>query len=107
MDHDILAELDGYRTELAQAERTGKTDRAQAIRAEIDRVAAAVRRRAAAGVDDAERYHASGQLELAARARREAGRYSDAAGADDASAQTPLESAVPAKRGSGRTSKEN
>jgi hypothetical protein len=45
MSHDLVAELQGYRNELASAERRGDTDRAAAIRAEVDRVSEALRGR--------------------------------------------------------------
>lgn len=106
MDHDVLAELDAYKRELAAAERAGNEDHAAAVRDEIARVGAAVRRRAALHTEAADGHHAAGQYELAAQARREASRYTDVLGADDASAQVPQETAVPAKRGPGRPPKE-
>jgi len=43
--HDLIAELEGYRNELASAERHGDKDRAKAVRGEVARVAKAVNAR--------------------------------------------------------------
>jgi hypothetical protein len=45
MSHDLVAELQGYRNELASAERRGDADRAEAVREEVDRVAGLLRGR--------------------------------------------------------------
>lgn len=100
-DHDLAAELAGYRDELAECERRGLDERAGAVRKEIKRVEDDIRKVA----DDldaraGERLEA-GQDELAGRDREEARRYralldNDGEGGKEA----------PAKRGAGRGRKE-
>jgi len=98
--HDVLAELQGYRNELAQAQRRGDTETAAAVQAEIDRVSATARSVAASHAGDAARHHDAGAHALAAKARAEAARYRDAAGpgSDDTADHTELETAVTPKR---------
>ncbi len=91
MSHDLLAELAGYRNELAGAEARG-SERAAQIRTEIERVEAAVTERAAELIAQAETHEGAGQDVLAAQARIEARRLTDAAPA-------------PARTANSRTSK--
>jgi hypothetical protein len=76
MDHDLLAELTGYRNELANA--AADADRSVEVQAEVDRVSSDIQAR----VDDLEKaaktHDADGQDVRAAEARVEARRYRDA-----------------------------
>ena len=100
MTHHVLAELQGYRNELSQAELRGDDATAAAVRAEIDRVSAAALRQADAHTEQAARHHETGAHELAAQARARAARYSDAVGGwENTADQSELETAVTAKRG--------
>lgn len=117
MSHDLLAELNGYQAELANHEKYDRTERAAAVRGEIDRVIEAIKTQIDHQLDAAEEHEEVGQDVLAAGARVEAKRlaralpeehrpgrlralYSEAAGADNAAAAEPAETAVPpAKRG--------
>lgn len=117
MSHDLLAELAGYQAELARHEQQKNTDRAEAVRGEIDRVIGDITERIGRLLDVAEDYESDGQSVLAAQARMEARRLADgmpaqhrperlralypaAAGAETAAAAPPPEAAVPpAKRG--------
>lgn len=72
--HDVLAELAAYRDELAHYTATTKTDRAQLVCAEIDRVSTVVRDNADTLDELAQQHDDSGQDMLAAQARVEARR---------------------------------
>lgn len=95
-DHDLAAELQGYRNELANVEAAGKDERAAAVREEISRVEEAVRERADALDQAAEAHDKAGQDIRAAEARVESRRYRDL-----------LDDPKPAaRRGGGRPRKE-
>ncbi|MFI0484884.1 hypothetical protein [Actinomadura sp. 9N215] len=100
-DHDLAAELAGYRAELAHCEKYEKTERAELVNGEIERVEGEVRgvaeslERAAADHEDA------GRDVLAAQARVEARRYRELL--DDGEAKP---ASRPVKRGPGRPRKE-
>lgn len=107
MSHDVLAELEGYRNELAEAERHGRDEKAAAVRDEIERVKAAVEARAVALEDRAATLEGSGQDVKAAEATVEARRYRDALTEPDAERETAMaeaapETATPRKRTGGR-----
>jgi hypothetical protein len=72
MHHDLAAELRGYHAELASAEQAEDTDRADAVRAEIGRVHAALARAAEIQLAHADGYDASNQGVVAAQHRRRA-----------------------------------
>ena len=96
MSHDHLAELQGYRNELANAERAGNDDQAADVRAEIARVTTAIGRRAELLAAEADQHEVEGRYERAARARAAAKEHADAfAELEDTSDQTPSEQAVP------------
>lgn len=97
-DHDVAAELQGYRNELASAERYGKDERAGAVRKEIKRVEGEVRQVAEELEAKADAHEGDGQDALAAEARTEASRYRGLLGSEAKSA---------AKRAPGRPRKEN
>lgn len=80
MSHDVLAELQGYRDELAGAEAYGREDHAARVRPEIDRVRAVVEAQAAAAELRAAAAEATGQDASAHHA--EVRRYRDALGDD-------------------------
>lgn len=69
--HDLGAELQGYKDELA----TVDGDRAKAVRGEIDRVSKAIEERATELDERGSKYDAAGQDVPAAEARVEARRY--------------------------------
>lgn len=94
MEHDHLAELGGYRNELAQAERRGDGAHAAEVRQEIARVTQSIARRAEVLRAEADNHEAADRYEQAARARRTARAY-DAEVLEDASAEPPTERAVP------------
>lgn len=103
MEHDLLAELQGYRNEKAQADRRGDADHADEVNAEIERVTAAVRRKAEILEGQAQGYDDANQHVLAGQTRAKARTYSDAlAEFEDATDATPTEKAVP-RRGRART----
>jgi hypothetical protein len=102
MSHDVLAELQGYYDELAEAVRYGRDEKAAAVREQIDRVKVDVEARAAAAAARAESATAAGQDVLAAGHEMEARRYRDALtdpGAEPQAAVSaaPMERAVPRK----------
>lgn len=100
MSHDLIAELGGYRDELANYERSGRKDRMPAVKAEIDRVAAAILTEAERLVAQAEAHEEAGQDVLAAQCRVEAKRLVRGSGTgapENAADSTPVETAVPAK----------
>lgn len=120
MNHDLLAELAGYEAELAGYERQHRTERADAVRTEITRVIGEVQVKIERELTVAEGHEDAGQDLLAAQARVEAKRlarglpeehrperlralFPETAGASDAAAAEPQESAVPAKRGAKAT----
>lgn len=74
MSHDLLAELDGYRTELDGYTRAGRGERVEAVQAEIDRVTAQITTEADKLIAQAENHEEAGQDVLAAQARVEARR---------------------------------
>lgn len=97
-DHDLLAELQGYRNELVNAENADNSDRAGAVRGEISRVEGLVRERADELDAQATEHAGNGQDVPAAEATVEARRYREAlAGSESESA--------PKRRG--RPAKEN
>ncbi len=72
MHHDFAAELRGYHAELAGAEQAEDTDRADAVRAEIDRVHAALARSAEIELARADGFDGSNQGVIAAQHRQRA-----------------------------------
>lgn len=98
-DHDLAAELQGYRNELANVEAHGKDERADSVREEIKRVEGEVRQVAEDLERKADEHDEAGQGVLAAEARAEASRYREHLGEEDKPAA--------AKRGAGRPRKEN
>ena len=115
MSHDLLAELAGYEAELAGYERQSRTDRAAAVRAEIDRVIDEVKVRIERLLTSAEGHEDEGQDVLAAQARVEAKRlaatlpashrpsklralHPGQAGAENADQAEPVEKAVPRRK---------
>jgi hypothetical protein len=102
MSHDILAELAAYRAELAFTEQHGKTERADAVREQIDRVKAGIEARAVDLETRAESAHGDGQDVRAAELTVDARRYRDALAAGEpetAVESAPRERAVPRKKG--------
>jgi hypothetical protein len=79
-DHDLLAELAGYRDELAEAEQYERPEKAADVRKEITRVEAAIRGQAAALDRQAEVHLANAQDVLAAAAGVEARRLREGLG---------------------------
>lgn len=106
-DHDLAAELLGYRNELARYERLGAGGRAAAVRKAIKRVQDDVRAEAERLEADAQRYTDVGQGVPAAIARNEARRYRALLddGQDEAG-DGGQGAAQPARRGQGRPRKE-
>lgn len=94
-DHDLAAELDGYRAELAHCEKYDKPERAKLVRGEIERVEGEVREKADALERAAAEHERAGQDVRAAETRVEASRYRDLVGEEKA-----------VKRGPGRPRKE-
>lgn len=72
MAHDLLAELAGYRNELARENQLARTDRAAAIRTEIARVRKAIASRAEVLDAEGDNYVEAGQDLKAAQAAIEA-----------------------------------
>lgn len=115
MSHDLLAELQGYRDELAGAVQYGKDVTAEAVRGQIDRVIEGIKVEVERQLTAAETFEDAGQDVPAAQARVEAKRlarelpeehrpgklralYPDEAGAENATgAAQGKERAVPAK----------
>src|SRR5688500_4591798 len=99
MGHDLIAEMNGYRTELANLGRFGdKKDRVKAVEGEIDRVAGSIRLEAERLMAQAETHEESGQDVLAAQCRVEARRLVREGGLGEpgnAADSTPKEKAVP------------
>lgn len=99
MGHDLIAEVAGYRTELANLERfSDKKDRANAVRGEIDRVAGQIRMEAERLMAQAETHEEAGQDVLAAQCRVEAKRLVREGGLgqpENAADSAPKEKAVP------------
>lgn len=108
-NHDLAAELQGYRNELANVVAHGKDERAGAVREEITRVEGEVREVAEEYESKAEDHDAAGQDVLAAEARVEARRYRDLLPSEEESkpAETAPAKPGPAKPGPGRPRKEN
>lgn len=100
-DHDLVAELLGYRNELARLEHGGDEPRAAAVRGEIERVEAAVREQAERLEHDAAEYDEAGQGVRAAMLRNEARELRTALGDGQGDGD-----GRPAKRGPGRPRKE-
>lgn len=100
--HDLGAELQGYRDELA----TVDGDRAKAVQGEIDRVSKAINERVAALEEEASEHDDAGQDVPAAEARVEARRYRAMLddGPEDTAESKPQEKAVPRRGGGGRKS---
>lgn len=106
MSHDLIAELEGYRSELAGYERSGVADRAKAVKAEIARITKQVSVEADKLIAQAEGHEDAGRDVLAAQARVEAKRLrravgvESAPGAENAAESAPRETAVtPKKKG--------
>lgn len=106
MSHDLIAELQGYRNELASAERYAKTDRADAVREQIARVTGAIQERVDELEATAVEHEQNAQEVLAAHARVEAGRLRRALadrpeasppGAENAVAAAPRQTATTRK----------
>lgn len=101
--HDLIAELTGYRNELAAAQRYGHTDRAKAVQGEIARVAGDIQTRMEDLLSRAEAHDNAAQHTLGAQVRVEATRLRRALEADqppaaeNASEKAPRERAVPKK----------
>lgn len=95
--HDLGAELQGYRDELATV---ADPSRVKAVRAEISRVRQAVTERADALDAQAKTHDEAGQDVPAAETRVEARRYR--AMLQDAAESKPQETAVPRRAGSRR-----
>lgn len=102
---DLIAELAGYRAELARYERDGKTDRAAAVRQQLDAAAANLTVEADKLDAQADNHTTAGQDLLAARATIEARRLraaladlapavESAPAGETASDSTPRETAV-------------
>jgi hypothetical protein len=116
MSHDLLAELAGYTSELANYQRSGRDERAAAVRDEISRVTGQINTRIEQLLTAAEGHEDAGADLAAAQARVEAKQlaaalpaehrparlralYPDEAGAENAeAAAAPAEKAVPRKR---------
>ncbi|MEU3563520.1 hypothetical protein [Kitasatospora sp. NPDC006786] len=77
MSHDLLAELAGYRNELAGAKARGSA-RTDDIAAELKRVTTAITDRAAELTDEAKDHQDAGRDVLAVAAHAEARRLRDA-----------------------------
>lgn len=75
MHHDLAAELRGYKAELATAEQAEDTERADAVRAEIDRVHAALGRSAEIELARADGFDGSNQGVIAAQHRQRAAEF--------------------------------
>ncbi len=114
--HDLIAELEGYRNELSSAERHGDEARAEAVRAEVARVAEAVNARVDQLLADADAADEELQDLTAAQKRGEARRMALAlperlrggdarklagdgqSGSSDTADHTPTETATPGKQ---------
>jgi hypothetical protein len=109
VSQDLIAELTGYRNELAAARRRNNTDRAAAVTEQIERVTGQVRTRIEQLLAQAGNHEEAGQDVLAAQARVEAKRLgretADATpagpGAENTAQSAPRETAVT----KGRTAK--
>jgi hypothetical protein len=101
MSHDLLAELTGYRNELTAV----SGDRAEAVKGEIERVTAAIRRKADALEARAEAHDEGGQDVPAAEARVEARRLREAIEPEDADPGAGEGKTGAAARGRGKTTK--
>ncbi|MFD9943201.1 hypothetical protein ACFWYW_14590 [Nonomuraea sp. NPDC059023] len=104
MAHDLLAELQGYRNELAIIGAQGDSERADAIRGEIQRVTDAVTGRITELQEAAAGHAGGGQDVLAGRALEEAARlisalsaHTPAAAAGNASQPSPPNKTVTRK----------
>lgn len=96
MEHDLLAELQAYRNELARPH--DETHEAEVL-AEIDRVKAAIGRRAEVLAAEADGHDAADRYQRAGESRKRAREYTQAlADMEDTSAQEPTERAVPRRR---------
>lgn len=87
-DHDLAAELQGYRNELEQCEAAGKSERASAVREEIRRVEDEARTTAEDLERQADDFEGQAQDVRATEARVEARRYRELADGEDRSAPT-------------------
>ncbi|HEY9391271.1 MAG TPA: hypothetical protein VIR27_16085 [Mycobacteriales bacterium] len=117
-DHDLVEEMRGYRAEMARYGRSGRTDRADAVREQIGRVVVEGVRRAEILRARADDHEANGQDLLAAQSRIQArellaglgvadGQESDGGAGrgelEDTGDSTPRETATPKKRRGRRT----
>lgn len=91
-DHDLMAELAGYRRELESLERLGKRDRAEQVRPKLAAVEAQVRAKGAALVRAAVAAREAGQDAIAERLTVQAQQWQTAAGPEPV-----MEQAVPAR----------
>jgi hypothetical protein len=102
MFHDLVAELSGFRAELATAIQTADAEREQAVRSEITRLEALIAARMRQHHIEADRFQADGQAGLAAQARQRAAEYAAALppevaappAAENAAQSTPTQTAV-------------
>lgn len=100
-NHDLAAELEGYRAELAGLTRLGRADRAAEVRAQAALTVAALRERIAELRAVAEQHEREGRDAPAVQARVEARRLADQLdaipdlGGDDAADHAPTTTAVP------------
>ena len=103
--HDLIAELGGFKTELANYERRGDIakDRVSAVKGEIDRVTKEIKAEVERLMAEMDARAEAGQDVLAAQCLTEAKRLARESGLNEpenAAASTPLETAVPkGKRG--------
>jgi hypothetical protein len=96
--HDVVAELEGYRNELAEAQRHGRSERADAVQEQLGRVKTEVEARAVAAETRSASLKADGQDVASAHADVEARHYREAlAPFEDTSESAPKERAVPRK----------
>jgi hypothetical protein len=104
--HDLGAELQGYKDELATV--GDDTERAKLIKRQMTGVEAAIKDKAEQLEKQAESLDSTGQDVPAAEARVEARRYrallDDEPGGEDAAERKPQEKAVPRRSGGGRKS---
>lgn len=91
-DHDLIAELTGYRNELEGLLQQGKTGRAEQVRPLLAEVERQVRAKGASLRRAACATHEAGQDAVAERLHAEADRWETAAGPEPV-----MERAVPAK----------
>lgn len=104
MSHDLIAELEGYRAELAGYVRGNRPERAKAVREEMAKVVKAIGVEADKLIAQAQNHEEEGRDIPAAQARVEARRLrrplADLAPAEETAADTtPRETATTKKKG--------